>query len=251
MFAIEMLPAAQGDALLIEYGAGLARHRILIDGGPSSTVEAVVSRIERLTPEERHFELLIVTHIDTDHIGGILRLLDDPPAGLVFDDVWFNGWPQLEPLSADLPLGPMTGDAILGPKDGEILDRLLELHVDDVVRNHNKAFDGGPVMVRAKGPLPSHVLGGGMRMTVAGAGPRALCSSCAGSGSTSSARPTGRRRRSARSSTRPRGERGSTCPWATAPTFEARPRRPSNRIARRPTGAASSCSPSTTGSACS
>jgi hypothetical protein len=166
MFAIVMLPAAQGDALLIEYGAGLARHRILVDGGPPSTVEAVVSRIERLAPEERHFELLIVTHVDTDHIGGILRLLDDPPAGLVFDDVWFNGWPQLEPLSADLPLGPMTGDAILGPKDGEILDRLLELHVDGVVLDHNRAFAGGPVMVRAKGPLPSHVLGGGMRLTL-------------------------------------------------------------------------------------
>jgi hypothetical protein len=174
MFAIEMLPAEQGDALFIEYGAGAKRHRLLIDGGTPPTADAVVARIERLAPEDRQFELLIVTHIDTDHIGGILRLLDDPPAGLVFDDVWFNGWPQLEPLSADLPLGPMTGDAILGPKDGEILDRLLELDVDGVVLGHNKAFGGGPVMVRATGPLPSHVLGGGMRMTLLAPAHRAL-----------------------------------------------------------------------------
>jgi hypothetical protein len=169
-----MLPAEQGDALFIEYGAGAKRHRLLIDGGTPPTADAVVARIERLAPEDRQFELLIVTHIDTDHIGGILRLLDDPPAGLVFDDVWFNGWPQLEPLSADLPLGPMTGDAILGPKDGEILDRLLELDVDGVVLGHNKAFGGGPVMVRATGPLPSHVLGGGMRMTLLAPAHRAL-----------------------------------------------------------------------------
>ena len=174
MFAIEMLPAEQGDALFIEYGAGLTRHRILIDGGTPSTVDAVVSRVERLAPEDRHFELLIVTHVDTDHIGGILRFLADPPAGLTFDDVWFNGWPQLEPLSADLPLGPMTADAILGPKDGEILDRLLELQVDRVVRNHNKAFNGEAVMVRATGPLPSHVLDGGMRLTLLAPGHRAL-----------------------------------------------------------------------------
>lgn len=174
MFAIEMLPAEQGDALFIEYGAGAKRHRILIDGGTPPTAEAVASRIERLKPSQRHFELLIVTHIDTDHIGGILKFLGDPPAGLTFDDVWFNGWPQLEPLSADKPLGPMTADAILGPKDGEILDRLLELHVDKVVRNHNKAFAGEAVMVRGKGPLPTNVLDGGMRLTLLAPGHRAL-----------------------------------------------------------------------------
>ena len=174
MFAIEMLPAEQGDALFIEYGAGPARHRVLIDGGTPSSVDAVVARVERLKPDDRHFELLIVTHVDTDHIGGILKFLDDPPAGLTFDDVWFNGWPQLEPLSKDRPLGSMTADAILGPNDGEILDRLLDLHVGGAVSDHNKAFGGEAVMVRASGPLPSHVLDGGLRLTLLAPGHRAL-----------------------------------------------------------------------------
>ena len=174
MFAIEMLPAEQGDALFIEYGKGRVRNRILIDGGTPPTAEAVAARIEQLAPDDRHFELLIVTHIDTDHIGGILKFLADPPAGLTFDDVWFNGWPQLEPLTTDLPLGSMTADAILGPKDGEILDRLLELHVGGVVRGHNKPFGGEAVMVPARGPLPSHKLDGGMTLTLLAPGHRAL-----------------------------------------------------------------------------
>lgn len=33
MFRIEMLPAAHGDALWIEYGAGGTIHRLLVDGG--------------------------------------------------------------------------------------------------------------------------------------------------------------------------------------------------------------------------
>ncbi len=174
MFAIEMLPAEQGDALWIEYGSGPKLHRLLVDGGTPATADAIVSRVEKLKPSDRHFELLIVTHIDTDHIGGILRLLADPPAGLTFDDVWFNGWPQLEPLTTDLPLGPMTADAILGPKDGEILDRLLDLRVDGLVKHHNKAFGGKAVMIPARGPLPSHVLGGGMKLTLLAPGRPAL-----------------------------------------------------------------------------
>ena len=174
MFAIEMLPAEQGDALWIEYGSGPKLHRILVDGGTPATADAIVSRVEKVKPADRHFELLVVTHIDTDHIGGILRLLADPPAGLTFDDVWFNGWPQLEPLTTDLPLGPMTADAILGPKDGEILDRLLDLRIDGLVKHHNKAFGGKAVMIPAKGPLPSHVLGGGMKLTLLAPGRPAL-----------------------------------------------------------------------------
>jgi beta-lactamase superfamily II metal-dependent hydrolase len=174
MFAIEMLPAEQGDALWIEYGSGPTVSRILIDGGTPPTVDAVVARVEKLAPTDRHFELLIVTHVDTDHIGGILKFLADPPAGLTFDDVWFNGWPQLEPLTTDLPLGEMTADAILGPKDGEILDRLLDLRVGALVKSHNKAFGGGAAMVPPSGPLPTHVLGGGMTLTLLAPGRPAL-----------------------------------------------------------------------------
>ena len=68
MFRIEMLPAAHGDCLWLEYGTGESAHRILIDGGPSHCYPALRERILHLAPGNRRFDLLVVTHIDADHI---------------------------------------------------------------------------------------------------------------------------------------------------------------------------------------
>lgn len=171
MFTIDALPAQQGDALWIEYGSKTAPHRILVDGGTPPTEAFLRARIEALDPKNRTFELLIVTHIDTDHIGGILRLLDDPPEGLSFRDVWFNGWPQLEPLTTEPILGAeagVSGEAILGPIDGEILDQLLDLQVNAITQGHNEAFGGLAAMIPVSGPLPSFDLAGGMQLTLLG-----------------------------------------------------------------------------------
>ena len=48
MFRLEMLPAAHGDCLWIEYGSGTTVHRILIDGGPAHTYPALRERILHL-----------------------------------------------------------------------------------------------------------------------------------------------------------------------------------------------------------
>jgi beta-lactamase superfamily II metal-dependent hydrolase len=160
---IEMLPAQQGDALWIEYGDPAAPRRVLVDGGTSRTAAVVRERIEALAPTDRRFELLIVTHIDTDHVGGVLRLLADQPPGLAFDDVWFNAWRHLETVPESSRLGPI---------DGEILSVLL----DHAGWPWNAAFDGGPVMVPADGPLPVRELPGGLRLTLLSPGPQQLLS---------------------------------------------------------------------------
>ena len=72
MFEIEMLPARQGDALWLEYGDPAHPRRALIDAGTPETWDALRARIAALAPGDRHFELLIVSHIDKDHIGGVL-----------------------------------------------------------------------------------------------------------------------------------------------------------------------------------
>jgi glyoxylase-like metal-dependent hydrolase (beta-lactamase superfamily II) len=77
MFTVDMLPAAQGDCVWIEYGTPEHPHRILIDAGPSSAYAALKERLlaaRERSPERRlHFELLIITHIDLDHIGGAIE----------------------------------------------------------------------------------------------------------------------------------------------------------------------------------
>ncbi len=115
MYRIEMLPAAHGDCLWIEYGHGREVHRILIDGGPAHTYPALRERVLHLPAGERRFDLFVITHIDADHIEGAARLLQDAQAlGCRFDRIWFNGREQLNqvPDPAGQPLGAVQGEML-------------------------------------------------------------------------------------------------------------------------------------------
>jgi beta-lactamase superfamily II metal-dependent hydrolase len=152
LFKIEFFPAQQGDAIWIEYGKPSAVHRVLIDAGTPATAPLVRKRIEKLEPGDRCFDLLVITHVDTDHIGGVLKLLSDLPSETRFDDVWFNGWPQIR----------TSLSSKLGPVDGEILTTALEKQK----LPWNKCFNGAAVMVPKRGVPPERKLRGGMKLTV-------------------------------------------------------------------------------------
>jgi len=113
MFRVEMLPAAHGDCIWLEYGDANKIHRVLIDGGPAHTYPALRQRIMHLPANERRFDLLVITHIDADHIEGTIRLLlDAENLKCEFDRIWFNGWQQLSevPDPAGEPLGAQQGE---------------------------------------------------------------------------------------------------------------------------------------------
>ncbi|HSJ94391.1 MAG TPA: hypothetical protein VK896_10190, partial [Gaiellaceae bacterium] len=64
MLRIDMLPGGNGDALWIEYGDPQSPRRLLVDGGTKGTWDdpaGLRSRLEGLAPDDRHFELLVVT----------------------------------------------------------------------------------------------------------------------------------------------------------------------------------------------
>ncbi|MDF1528500.1 MAG: hypothetical protein P1R74_05165 [Sedimenticola sp.] len=120
MFRIEMLPVAHGDCLWIEYGTGDQVRRILIDGGPAHTYPSLRERVLHLPADQRHFDLLVITHIDADHIEGIIRLLQDAQSlNCVFDRIWFNGADQLNQV-------PDPAGESLGAMQGEILGLLIK-----------------------------------------------------------------------------------------------------------------------------
>ncbi|MEM9557936.1 MAG: hypothetical protein AAGC60_27000 [Acidobacteriota bacterium] len=162
MFRIEMLPARQGDCLWIEYGQPDAVHRVLIDGGVVATYDILRERLERLPRDERRFELVVVTHVDRDHIEGILKLLGDARLGLVVDEIWYNGWRHLDPASTG-GTGSVPNDVpadLLGPLQGEFLSAvILERQIPWNVR-----FGGGPVAVDER--PRSITLGGGLEITL-------------------------------------------------------------------------------------
>jgi beta-lactamase superfamily II metal-dependent hydrolase len=112
MFRIEMLPAEYGDCLWIEYGDEDKPYRILIDGGTEPSYTSLCERIKALNVNDRKFELLVITHIDADHIGGVLKVMDDEKCSKAsFGDIRFNGYRHL-PESQLEEFGPVQGEKL-------------------------------------------------------------------------------------------------------------------------------------------
>ena len=152
---LTFLDARQGDAIWVRWGEG---RQLLVDMGTSGTGRALADRFRALPEDQRAFELLVVTHVDTDHIGGVLTGLVDPgePVPVTFADVWFNGWEHLNglvPADERSPLEPMGG------VQGELLTTWLRDHA------WNDAFGRGAV-IRSDTTLPSVELPDGLTITV-------------------------------------------------------------------------------------
>jgi hypothetical protein len=162
VFRIKSLPALNGDCIWIEYGEEASVSRVLIDGGPVGAFPALRAEIERLPPEQRTFELLVVTHIDADHIDGIVKLLRHPELGVKFQEVWFNGWPQLKTLPKLAPAIEGADDEGRGPVSGSYLDQILIRAGDEC----NARFRKRAVCIADEGVLPRVRLQGGLELTL-------------------------------------------------------------------------------------
>lgn len=105
-----MLPGLDGDCLLLSYGSPV--RRVLVDGGRAATYERIAPVLAALDPPG--LDLLVVTHVDQDHVLGVLALFADPQRVPV-REVWFNGFHHLNDGSIES----------FGPKDGELLTEAL------------------------------------------------------------------------------------------------------------------------------
>lgn len=93
---IQVFPAGAGDCILIDFVK--ENYRILIDGGYAETYRKYLKRcLSELAVQGKKINLLIVTHIDSDHIGGIQAFLKDnglaeKPSVISVDEVWYNAF---------------------------------------------------------------------------------------------------------------------------------------------------------------
>jgi beta-lactamase superfamily II metal-dependent hydrolase len=126
-----MLPAEDGDCLLLEYGDANRTRRILIDGGRPNTYPQIRPLLEQL--DNKELDLLVITHVDQDHILGVLAMLDDDTLPVTFKDVWFNGYDELMDNQLES----------FGPQDGEKLTTALQ----EQRLPWNAAFQGRSVEV--------------------------------------------------------------------------------------------------------
>ena len=64
--------------------------------GAESAAKTLSSRIKGLgAPDARAFELFVLTHIDADHINGVLPLFADTTLNALFEDIWFNAYDKM------------------------------------------------------------------------------------------------------------------------------------------------------------
>ena len=124
IFTLEALQAEQGDCFLLHFGPTQKPQLVLVDGGPSGDTYADVLE-PRLHALRQHFgarlelPLVVCSHIDDDHIGGVLALVQatqHPPAPATIDCLWHN-----RPLD------------LVGEKDAEHLAAVLR-ELDDAER---------------------------------------------------------------------------------------------------------------------
>ena len=147
---IEALPARLGDCLLVEcVRPGTRPWRMLVDGGPPDTWPLLAARLERLPVDDRRLDVVVITHIDSDHIGGMLPFFQSGFAQQNVGQVWFNGFQHL-PVPEDRGIRSISQaesvtDELFGDGHGHAFD-------------WNTAFDGGPVATAEPGQfieLPS------------------------------------------------------------------------------------------------
>lgn len=96
-FQLNILQAAHGDSLLIQGEFDDQPRNILIDGGPAKTYQYSVfpgelkKALQDIKDREQRIDLLILTHVDDDHIDGLLSAFDnDGLLSQLTDKVWFN-----------------------------------------------------------------------------------------------------------------------------------------------------------------
>jgi hypothetical protein len=204
MLSIQLLPAGCGDCLWIEYGEPGNTRIVIIDGGESPTIDALERRIASACRERGttvlDVELLVVTHIDNDHIEGVLELLESKTALVRPKDVWFNGRAQLMGLPPRDPgkskpkrrtrattratdfLGGGDNDEeldddeelesrlspldLLGPAEGDRLSELLTKRA--LPWNHHATWHGDAIVVPDDGAMPVARLDGNLTLTLLG-----------------------------------------------------------------------------------
>jgi len=82
LLTVRFLDVGQGDAIHIVTPDG---YELLIDGGPSATVLRELAKGR--SPFDRTIDVVLATHPDTDHVGGLVDVLERFQVGMIIESV--------------------------------------------------------------------------------------------------------------------------------------------------------------------
>jgi len=163
LFTLEAMQAEKGDSLILHYGNTKSPRFIVIDGGPNPVYEkSLKPRLQQLhgkfknpDDDKLDIEMVMVSHIDDDHINGILQWFGELDAnqssGLPYNiqTLWFNSFDEsLGNLSQELKshLASMTATTAPGSSKAVVASvgqgRDLRRVTDRLAIGFNQGFSG-------------------------------------------------------------------------------------------------------------
>ena len=151
---LEVLPARKGDCMFVHFvkddgSLGL----ILIDGGPSGVWgDSLKPRLEALRTERAPdgkllIDVVVISHVDDDHINGILRLLkdiDDEGFPVVIGEIWHNSFDRV--IGNDETVRMNLSSPVLASVGGEA----GALEIDDDSEDGGELRDTAKVLASVK-----------------------------------------------------------------------------------------------------
>jgi hypothetical protein len=192
IFSLEVRRARSGDCLMLHYGTPADPGLMLIDGGPAQVyssflrprLDALKTKRQRDAGEENTplpIDVVMVSHIDDDHINGILELTGElviakdakKPALAKIRSFWHNTFDDIignSPKELTAAVTAAFGAAALtGEPDTEGLDESAAMVLASVDQGIRLRDD-----VRKLGLKPNGVFGKKLVMAAAGAGAKSL-----------------------------------------------------------------------------
>lgn len=182
-FGLEVLRAHKGDCLILHYGTAETPRLMLIDGGPSDVYgPQLAPRLLDLQGDKDTLpiDVVMVSHIDDDHIKGILDLIQGQRSNarelhLNVTSLWFNSFDDLL-NTAPAELGqPATASVLAGVDPRGIFDGVdpeneeqhQTLEVLSSVPQGRSLRDGAEEL----GWAPNHKFDGGLILATAASKP--------------------------------------------------------------------------------
>jgi beta-lactamase superfamily II metal-dependent hydrolase len=135
---LKVLKALHGDAMRIRfYGSDKSYHNIFIDGGLRATYNHTIKKeVLNLIEDGEIIDLFVITHIDEDHISGVLKFIRDFQEKNLVNEYWFN----FSQYKIYLP----SNDTKISVSQGiELRDHLIKINKlpDESITNNKEQID--------------------------------------------------------------------------------------------------------------
>lgn len=152
---IEALQASYGDSLFVTIEYDSNPFIIMIDGGTATTYShkggkgktlsgPLKQKLDALKEQGLAIDLMVLTHVDDDHIGGMLRWFEnDMPTGSFVKRIWMN-----DDVEINVGAGLENNSAQAASLKKKLVDNGISFE-NQKVKGYEENFDWGQILLLA------------------------------------------------------------------------------------------------------